>query len=66
MEKYKLDYEQSLYFLSLSNETRETRVTEDVLSPSFLTSRGFTVWHSRARTLLSKSKENDTLLPFSV
>ena len=26
MDKYKLDYEQSLYFLSLSNETR---VTED-------------------------------------
>ena len=60
MEKYKLDYEQSLYFLSLSNETRETRVTEDVLSPSFLASRGFTVWQSRAHTHSSLNLKKTT------
>ena len=60
MEKYKLDYEQSLYFLSLSNETRETRVTADVLSPSFLASCGFTVWHSRARTHSSLNLKKTT------
>ena len=60
MEKYKLDYEQSLYFLSLSNETRETRVTEDPYVA--LVSR---ISHlAPACTPLTKSEENDRLLPF--
>ena len=62
MEKYKLDYEQSLYFLSLSNETR---VTEDpAVALVSRISRPHRLTLARACTPLTKSEENDRLLPF--
>ena len=65
MEKYKLDYEQSVYFLSLSNETRETRVTEDpAVALVSRISRPHRLTLARAYTALTKSEENDRLLPF--
>ena len=65
MEKYKLDYEQSLYFLSLSNETRETRVTEDpAVALVSRISRPHRLTLARACTPLIKSEENDRLVPF--
>lgn len=65
MEKYKLDYEQSLYFLSLSNETRETRVTEDpAVALVSRISRPHRLTLARACTALTKSEENDRLFPF--
>ena len=65
MEKYKLDYEQSVYFLSLSNETRETRVTEDpAVALVSRISRPHRLTLARASTPLTKSEENDRLFPF--